>query len=292
MTSYNFGQLSNIWTQSGGNSQVAPIMAAIALAETGGSGDPNSLNTHDSNGQGGTQTSAGLWQISNGTTTVFSPDWANPIVNGAAAVSKLNSQGLRAWGTFQNGSYLKYLPAEYQGEYLQNIINTYGTPSAGGTPTTANAASYTTVSSTSAATTAGGMAGALEQLDRVLNPNPGTTSLMGMLINTSGIKVMLGRGIVTLVGVGIMYIGFKRLTGGSGGGLTGGKGLLGIATENRRISQLQEVERGNVTRAEQRSATEAAKIREQRLARLQQNRQFKASNATKAATAPISLAVP
>lgn len=279
MTNYNFGQLSNIWTQSGGNSQVAPIMAAIALAETGGSGDPNSLNTHDtyknSNGQIVTQTSAGLWQISNGTTTVFSPNWANPIVNGAAAVSKLNSQGLNAWGTFQNGRYLNYLPAEYQGAYLQNIIDKYATPSAGGTPTTADAASYTTVSSASATTTAGGMAGALEQLDRVLNPNPGATSLMGMLINTSGIKVILGRGIVTLVGVGIMYIGFKRLTGGSGGGLTGGKGLLGIATENRRISQLQDVERGNVTRAQQRSATEAAKIREQRLARLQQNRQFK-----------------
>ncbi len=287
MTSYNFGQLSNIWTQSGGNSQVAPIMAAIALAES--SGNPNALNTNDSYGQGGTQTSAGLWQISNGTSTVFDSNWSNPVVNGAAAVSKLNSQGLRAWGTYQNGSYLKYLPAQYQGEYLQNIINTYGTPSSGGTPTTADAASYTTVSSASATTTAGGMAGALEQLDRVLNPNPGASTIAGALIDTSGIKVILGRGIVTLVGVGIMYVGFKRVTGGSGGGLTGGKGLLGIATENRRISQLQEVERGNVTRAEQRSATEAAKIREQRLARLQQNRQFKASNA---ATAPISLVVP
>ena len=288
MTVYNFGQLSNIWTQSGGNPQVAPIMAAIALAES--SGNPNALNTNDSNGQGGIQTSAGLWQISNGTSTVFDSNWSNPVVNGAAAVSKLNSQGLRAWGTYQNGSYLKYLPAQYQGEYLQNIINTYGTPSAGGTPTTADAASYTTVSSASAATTAGGMAGALEQLDRVLNPNPGASTIAGALIDTSGIKVILGRGIVTLVGVGIMYVGFKRVTGGSSrGGLTGGKGLLGIATENRRISQLQSVERGNVTRAEQRSATEAAKIREKRLARLQQNRQFKA---TQDATKVVPLVLP
>ena len=66
---YNFGQLSNIFTQAGGNSQLAPIMAAISLDES--SGNPSALNTHDTNGQGGTQTSAGLWMISNGTNTVI-----------------------------------------------------------------------------------------------------------------------------------------------------------------------------------------------------------------------------
>ena len=285
---YNFGQLSNIFTQAGGNSQLAPIMAAISLAES--SGNPSALNTHDTNGQGGTQTSAGLWQISNGTNTVFDPNWSNPIVNGAAAVQKVNGQGLNAWGTFQSGAYLNYLPAEYQGQYLQNIISQYATPHQAGTPTTASAAAYTTTSGSSTTATAslGGMAGALQELDKVLNPSLSASSVSGLIIDVSGIKKMLGRGIVVLIGVGIMYMGFKRLTGDSSG-LAGNKGLLGVATENRRISQLQTVERGNVTRAQQRADTEAAKIREKRLARLQQNRQFKA---TQDATKVVPLVLP
>ena len=135
------------------------------------------------------------------------------------------------------------------------------------------------------------MAGALQELDKVLNPAISGGSVMGLIIDVSGIKKMLGRGLVVLIGVGIMYLGFKRLTGDSSG-LTGNKGLLGIVTENRRISQLQTVERGNVTRAQQRADTEAAKIREQRLRRLQQNRQFKATQAAQDATKVVPLVLP
>lgn len=243
---YNFGQLQQIWSQSGGNSQLAPIMAAISLAESGG--NPSAINTNDTNGQGGTQTSAGLWQISNGTNTAFSTNWSNPIVNGAAAVQKVNSQGLNAWGTFQSGAYLQYLPPEYQGSYLQNIIAKYASPNAGGVPNTLAAADYaTTAASTASTSSPKGMAGVLMKLDKVLNPTPSSSSFLGSLIDVSGTKEILGRGIVALVGVGILYMGFKQITTGKSGGGSG-SGILEIATENRRISQLQNVEAGKNSR--------------------------------------------
>jgi hypothetical protein len=81
-------------------------MAAIALAES--SGDPNATNPQDN---GGTQTSWGLWQDSDGTHNPPSPDWANPVVNARLAVAKLNTQGLGAWGTYTSGAYKAYYSA-------------------------------------------------------------------------------------------------------------------------------------------------------------------------------------
>ena len=72
MTNYNFGQLESIWIEGGGSIQMAPMMAAIALAES--NGNPTALNPNDTNGQGGTQSSYGLWQISNGTHSAPRPE--------------------------------------------------------------------------------------------------------------------------------------------------------------------------------------------------------------------------
>ena len=107
MPSYTNAQLQDLWIQAGGNPSLAPTMAAIALAES--SGNPASNNYHDSNGQGGTQTSWGLWQISNGTHSMPVPNINNPLVNAQQAVKKLHDQGLGAWGTYTSGAYLQYL---------------------------------------------------------------------------------------------------------------------------------------------------------------------------------------
>jgi hypothetical protein len=81
-------------------------MASIALAES--SGIPNNVNTKDNNG---TQSSWGLWQISDGTHNAPSQNWSDPVANAQLAIQKLQTQGLQAWGTFTSGKYLSNLPA-------------------------------------------------------------------------------------------------------------------------------------------------------------------------------------
>ena len=106
---YTYKQLKQIWLQAAKGTSYetqswANLMAAIALAESGG--NASAQNDADNNG---TQTSWGLWQISNGTHTAPSSSWSNALVNAQLAVQKLNSQGLTAWGTYTSGAYKKYL---------------------------------------------------------------------------------------------------------------------------------------------------------------------------------------
>ena len=107
MANYSFRQLEGLWEQAGGPHPVAPVAAAIALAES--SGNPNAINATDNNG---TQTSWGLWQISDGTHRMPVPNILNPQVNAKQAVAKYRGAGgsFKPWGTFNTGAYLKFLP--------------------------------------------------------------------------------------------------------------------------------------------------------------------------------------
>ncbi len=110
MTAYTLSQLQSIWTQAAaGTSYDTPawssLMAAIALSES--SGDPTATNPNDN---GGTQTSYGLWQISNGTHNAPTSNWATPAANAQLALQKLQAQGLGAWGTYVSGAYQANLP--------------------------------------------------------------------------------------------------------------------------------------------------------------------------------------
>lgn len=104
MTTLSFSQLEGAWVQAGGDPSMAPLMAAIALAES--SGDPSATNPTDNNG---TQTSWGLWQISNGDHSEPDPNWADPVTNARLAVGKIHDQGLGAWGTYTSGAYRQFL---------------------------------------------------------------------------------------------------------------------------------------------------------------------------------------
>lgn len=112
MADYTYGQLETLWTNAGGSKALAPLMAAIALAESGG--NPGALNLTDN---GGTQTSVGLWQVSNGTHS-YPAAWATPAGNAAEAVAKYQSQGLGAWGTYTSGAYQQY----YQGSTAASAL--------------------------------------------------------------------------------------------------------------------------------------------------------------------------
>lgn len=97
---YSYAQLEQLWINAGGPKAIAPLMAAIALAESGGYekriSAPNSDGSID----------RGLWQI-NSVHGAASTTEAKS--NAASAVKIYNSQGLRAWTTYTNGAYKQYM---------------------------------------------------------------------------------------------------------------------------------------------------------------------------------------
>lgn len=128
MANYTYAQLEGLWINAGGSAALAPLMAAIAEAESGG--NPGAVNATDNNG---TQTSWGLWQVSNGTHAQPVPNILDPSVNAQQAVAKYNSQGLTAWGTYDSGAYKAFMSAGT-------------TPQTSGLPATAAATTATTAS--------------------------------------------------------------------------------------------------------------------------------------------------
>lgn len=105
MAKYSYGQLEQLWIQNGGPASLAPIAAAIAMAESGG--NSAALNPTDN---GGRQTSWGLWQISNGTHAQPVANILDPNVNAGQAVAKYNARhNWSPWGTYTSGAYRKFL---------------------------------------------------------------------------------------------------------------------------------------------------------------------------------------
>jgi|SRR5215831_308591 len=102
MARYTFAQLAQLWTRAGGPRDVAPVMAAIALAES--RGDPGARNPSGA---------SGLWQILG---LPFPGDPFNPEVNARMAVAKYHTQGLKAWETYTNGAYREFLPTGAHGQ--------------------------------------------------------------------------------------------------------------------------------------------------------------------------------
>ncbi len=105
-TLYSYAQLMGLWINNGGNPAVAPVAAAIAEAESGGCS--TAQNPTDN---GGTQTSWGLWQISNGTHNMPVSNIYDANVNAQQAVAKYKGAGnqFTDWGTYNSGAYTKYL---------------------------------------------------------------------------------------------------------------------------------------------------------------------------------------
>ncbi len=119
MAKYTYGQLEELRVGAGGSKTMAPLMAAIALAESGG--DPAAENAADN---GGKQTSWGLWQISDGTHNQPAANILDPRVNARQAVAKYEAQGLGAWGTYTSGAYKRY----YKGDVPPGQLPQGGTP--------------------------------------------------------------------------------------------------------------------------------------------------------------------
>jgi hypothetical protein len=95
---YSYAQLEQLWINAGGSKAMAPVMAAIAEAES--SGDPTAYNSSGA---------TGLWQILGAVNPSDQPDLTDPVVNAHEAVLKYQSQGLDAWVTYTNGAYRAFL---------------------------------------------------------------------------------------------------------------------------------------------------------------------------------------
>jgi hypothetical protein len=98
---YSASQLEQLWTQAGGDPKQAPLMAAIALAES--SGNPSAHNPSGA---------SGLWQILGNPVPGNAFD---PLTNARMAVAKYKSQGLGAWTTYTSGAYKPFLPSTSSG---------------------------------------------------------------------------------------------------------------------------------------------------------------------------------
>lgn len=98
---YSFAQLEQLWIKAGGQKTIAPIMAAIALAESGG--NPKAVSGRNQNGT----VDRGLWQINS--SHGYGTSSLDPVANAKQATGIYHSQGLNAWTTFQTGAYKTYL---------------------------------------------------------------------------------------------------------------------------------------------------------------------------------------
>jgi hypothetical protein len=105
MSTYSYAQLEGLWIANGGSRAVAPLAAAIALAESSGNAKVTSANP-----DGGVN--VGLWQLDTkgkgaGHTVAQLQD---PATNAALAVKgSRNGTDWSAWATFASGAYRRFM---------------------------------------------------------------------------------------------------------------------------------------------------------------------------------------
>jgi myosin-crossreactive antigen len=109
MAKFTAGQMTAIAEKAGFNKNDAKIMGAIGMAES--SGDPNAHNDNPKT----KDNSYGLWQINmryhnhKELQIHTNEDLFVPFINADAAHRIFKSQGFKAWSTYKNGDYKKYL---------------------------------------------------------------------------------------------------------------------------------------------------------------------------------------
>lgn len=120
---YSYSQLMQLWIAAGGSRTMAPIMAAIAMAESGGN-----PRAHNASG------ASGLWQILGAVKSADQSRLFDPTVNAREAVLKFRSQGLGAWESYTNGSYKKFMQKGASGglvgaqAFVKEVEKFIGTP--------------------------------------------------------------------------------------------------------------------------------------------------------------------
>ena len=116
---YSYAELEGLWIGAGGPKRLAPLMAAIAMAES--RGIPGARNPSGA---------TGLWQILG---QVSPGNLTDPQVNARNAVRKWQLQGLKAWTTYTSGDYKHFLkhgvaPVDPSGGATGTVGIPYGNP--------------------------------------------------------------------------------------------------------------------------------------------------------------------
>lgn len=102
----SFRQLEALYVQAGGSPKLAPVMAAIAKAESGGRTDARHVNRDGSIDQG-------LWQINSSNSGLYQgKNIYNPQENAqvAARLAEHSGKRLANWTTYTSGAFRKFLP--------------------------------------------------------------------------------------------------------------------------------------------------------------------------------------
>jgi hypothetical protein len=97
-TKFTYAQLEGLWINARGDKTIAPIMAAIAEAES--EGCSTALNPSGA---------SGLWQILGAVDPADQANLFDPATNAKEAVLKYKSQGFGAWVTYTSGAYKAFL---------------------------------------------------------------------------------------------------------------------------------------------------------------------------------------
>jgi Lysozyme like domain len=130
VTNYTYSQLEQMWVNAGGSSALAPVMAAIALAESGGSSTAVNYNTNGT-------IDRGLWQINSiwGNLSTF-----DPTANAVSAVKVYQQQGLTAWATYNSGVYKQFDQGASGASVTSDTSSAASTPSSPNPGTSLNPA--------------------------------------------------------------------------------------------------------------------------------------------------------
>ncbi len=122
----SYAQLEGLWIGAGGAKSDAPLMAAIAEAES--SGNEQAYNPIECAAGSHAE---GLWQICMPLNKQYVPggNAYNPQANAAGAVGIKKAQGLGAWATYTSGAYQQFMqgnvpPANAQGSTPSGGLNT------------------------------------------------------------------------------------------------------------------------------------------------------------------------
>lgn len=192
-TLYTYAQLEGLWINAGGPKALAPVMAAIAEAESGGCSTAY-------NASGAT----GLWQILGAVDPSDQSKLTNPSINAKEALLKYKDQGLGAWVTYTTGAYKAFLKGSTTPD--TNV------PGGGGGGSTA----------TLTAATSPGCLLAIPSVDLkvtsigggcIVTKSEGRAVIGAMVMMSGG--VILGVGVLVLVALGLKHAGAGRVAGGA-----------------------------------------------------------------------------
>jgi hypothetical protein len=96
-------QLQQVLRQAGWPEDLVPVMSAIGMAESSG-------RTTAINNRPGREYSVGLWQINLLAHREYTAaQMQDPLASARAALAIYRREGLRAWGSYTDGRYRRYL---------------------------------------------------------------------------------------------------------------------------------------------------------------------------------------